>query len=80
MAFKRLSVRSRYPPLHNPLENQGVVSFLGRGMNRRWDRGATPWAKIEFFGRFARIRSEEGMPPCLPMLRSIHAVISETLP
>ena len=28
MAFKRSSVRSRYPPLHNPLQNKGLCRFL----------------------------------------------------
>ena len=29
MAFKRSSVRTRYPPLRNPLQNKGLWRFLG---------------------------------------------------
>ena len=37
MAFKRSSVRSRYPPLHNPLQNKGLCRFLE--VDRWWGCG-----------------------------------------
>ena len=40
MAFKRSSVRSRYPPLHNPLQNKGLWSFLDNAIEVGCGAGA----------------------------------------